>query len=77
MYRDHVPVISAAMREDPATFTRGGLFAVLSIRQPIRNVPAMLEDVDRFGRESAYLFGHKKHAFEYLTLNADRMGVER
>jgi hypothetical protein len=54
-------------------FVRGALFAVLSIRQPVRNVPAMLEDVERERSRSIYLFGHKHLAYEYLILNGGRL----
>jgi hypothetical protein len=68
MYRDHAPVIARAMRADVETFRRGVLFAVLSVRQPVRNVPSMLDDVDRQGRESAYLLGWKRASYDQLQL---------
>jgi hypothetical protein len=68
MYADHAPRIADAMRSDLEAFRRGVLFAVLSVRQPVRNVPAMLEDVDREGRESAYLLGWKRASYVQLQL---------
>jgi hypothetical protein len=38
MYRDHVPLINAAMRASPDNFVRGVMFAVLSARQPFTSV---------------------------------------
>jgi hypothetical protein len=49
MYAEHNPIIADAMRADVEIFKRGCLFALLSIRQPIRNVPAQMEDVERAG----------------------------
>lgn len=73
MYAEHVPTIAHAMREDLDTFKRGVLFAILSIRQPIRNVPAMLDDVERESASSVYLFGHKRKAYAWLQVNAERL----
>lgn len=73
MYDTHVPVISAAMRADAETFARGCMFAILSIRQPIRNVPAMLDDLDRERSNSRFLMGYKRAAYHHITLNAARL----
>ena len=66
MYANHNPTISFAMRQDADIFKRGCLFALLSIRQPIRNVPAQMADVDERGDGSAYLFGFKRAAYAYV-----------
>lgn len=70
MYAEHVPVISAACRESPEIFARAILFASLSIRQPVENVPAMLDDVDRNRSQSPYLWGFKRATYEAVTLKA-------
>lgn len=68
MYAEHVPIIAAYMRETPAGFMRGCLFAILSIRQPIRRVPAMLAQID--DGDLASLFGFKAAAYAYLMERA-------
>jgi len=69
VYDAHVPVISAAIYEDAETFKRAVTFVILSIRQPIENVPAMLADVDETRAESIYLLGHKRAAYRYIELH--------
>lgn len=73
MYADHAPQIARAMRADVETFRRGVLFALLSIRQPVRNVPAMLDDVERTGRDSSYLLGFKRDSYVQLQLEGRAM----
>lgn len=70
MYAQHVPVIAAACREDVHTFTRAIMFASLSIRQPVENVPAMLDDVEALASQSPYLWGWKVQTFEDATIKA-------
>lgn len=67
MYAEHVPTICAAMRADPDTFVRGAMFAILSMRQKIYDVPHQMADLDREGEQSRWLFGHKAGAYRYLT----------
>lgn len=73
MYAQHNPTISAAMRGDADIFRRGCLFALLSIRQPIRNVPAQMADVDERGDGSDYLFGFKRAAYAYIMDYGDQL----
>jgi len=73
MYADHVPQINAAMREDPEIFARGVMFASLSIRQPVENVPAYLDDLDRTGADSSYLLGMKRATYRHVM--AHRQGL--
>jgi hypothetical protein len=73
MYAKHcLAQIAPAMKLDAAIFERGVLFAVLSIRQTIRNVPAQLEDVTE-GRDYDWLFGHKMSAYQYLSVHRDKL----
>jgi hypothetical protein len=69
MYAAHVPTIANAMRSDVDLFRRGALFAICSIRQPVVNVPSQLADIDRDGRNSAYLFGFKREGYDWLQIN--------
>jgi hypothetical protein len=73
MYAEHVPAISHAMRSDCEVFKRGCLFAVLSARQPVRNVPAMLDDCDRERAASVYLFGWKRQSYVYLQTEGETL----
>lgn len=59
-------MIADHMRGDPEIFARGVLFAILSIRQKISNVPAQMEDVAERDSASVYLFGFKRAAFTFL-----------
>lgn len=73
MYQDHVPQISAAMRDNPEAFIRGCLFAIVSIRMPITRVPRMLGEIDREGEFAPALFGHKHDAYQYLMNYGSRL----
>lgn len=76
MYREHVPVIAASMRETPEGFKRGVLFALLSIRQPITYVRSMLADVDENRAEAVCLLGFKRQAYRQLELEGVEMWRE-
>lgn len=56
------------MRDSPEGFLRGAMFAILSIRQPVINVPAQLDALmhPTSSRESP-LFGSKINAWAYLS----------
>jgi hypothetical protein len=66
MYDNHVPIISAAMREDYETFRRGLAFVVCSIRQPIMSVPDQLAALFDGGEDDNPLFGHKWQAWDFI-----------
>ena len=70
MYADHVPLINAHMRASVEGFTRGVMFAVCSIRQPVTLVPEQLDELDAYGMSAPALFGHKLDAYEYILDNA-------
>lgn len=72
MYREHVPVIAACMRESAEGFKRGVLFALLSIRQPITYVRPMLAQVDEERAEASCLLGFKRQAYRQLELEGAR-----
>lgn len=65
-YKKHNPTIAAAMRSDLTCFRRGVMFAVLSIRQSIRNMPAELDDLETEGMSCRFLFGWKRDAYRYV-----------
>ena len=73
MYADHVPLINDAMRTDAATFARGVMFASLSIRQPVENVPAYLDDLDQTGAESVYLLGMKRNTYRHVMAHREAL----
>jgi len=70
MYRDHMPIIRDAMREDLEIFRRGVMFAVCSIRQPTTNVPDQLARLFDGAEGENPLFGHKFKAWEYIADNS-------
>jgi hypothetical protein len=67
MYRDHVPLINAAMRSSPDYFVRGVTFAILSARQPFVTVPDQLTELDEDGADARGLFSWKYGAWLYVT----------
>lgn len=71
MYERDNPVIAFAMRNEDAAFVRGALFAILSIRQKITNVPAQLERVEQGELED--LFGFKREAYYWLRERAPEL----
>lgn len=73
MYADHVPLINEAMRSDAAAFARGVMFASLSIRQPVENVPAYLDDLDRTGAESIYLLHWKRETYRHIMAHGEAL----
>lgn len=68
MYAEHVPTISAFMRDSPAGFARGVTFVLCSIRQPIRRVPAQMAQIDE--HDLGPLFGSKATAYAYVMERA-------
>jgi hypothetical protein len=77
MYAEHVPKINAGMRHDPEAFIRGVMFAVCSIRQPVEDVPGMLDDISRHGANAEALAMPMKHgAWEYLQHYGTRLWLD-
>lgn len=66
MYQVHVPVIAAAMRHDPETFSRAIMFAVLSARVQFRRVPRAMKELERMQERAPCLWGCKAGAFAYV-----------
>lgn len=72
MYSEDMPLIRDAMRADMEVFRRGVMFAVLSMRQKIVNVPdqmGALFEPDEDNNENP-LFGHKWQSWEYISNNS-------
>lgn len=66
MYKEHcLGIIAPAMRDDMATFRRGVMFAVCSIRQPITSVPDQIAALFEGGENP--LFGHKFNAWAWIS----------
>ena len=70
MYREHVPQIAAAMREDPRIFERGVMFAVLSARTKFVRAEEQMRDLEDNGRGAASLWGWKFDSYDYLSEHA-------
>lgn len=67
MYDNHVPLISACMRETLEGFKRGLTFVVCSIRQSITVVPDQVAALwDNAEEEESPLFGHKWNAWQFI-----------
>lgn len=66
MYKEHVPQIAAAMREDPRIFERGIMFAILSARTQFVRISDQMSDLEDRGADSAGLWGWKFDAYSYL-----------
>lgn len=72
MYREEMPVIRDAMRNNITVFRRGVMFAICSIRQPTIGVPDQLQalfDPTEDNNENP-LFGHKFQAWAYINDDA-------
>lgn len=71
MYQQHcLGTIAPAMRSNLATFKRGFMFAVCSIRQPTINVPDQLAILFDNAEGENPLFGHKFAAWDFINTDA-------
>ena len=66
MYADHVPIIAAGMRNDPAIFMRGVMFAVLSARQPFGRIKETCTELEEKGQEAKCLFSWKLGSYLWM-----------
>ena len=73
MYRDHAPLIGAAMREDPEIFKRGCVFVILSIRTGIDRLDGQMAEVDEQRASAPCLFGWKRRAYQHIQLHGRRL----
>lgn len=73
MYADHVPIINGAMRADVATFKRGVMFAILSMRVTFNRMTQQVRELERRGARASVLWGHKFQAWSYLEEHADAL----
>jgi len=75
-YATVVPKINAAMRDNPDTFARGLMFAILSARQPFDRVREMMVQVDAVGAKAKSLFGWKRGAYIYIQEHKETLWRE-
>lgn len=73
MYKDHVPVIAKAMRNDVPTFCRGVMFSVLSARVQFPRVPAQCKELARAKDRAQCLWGFKFKTYAYVVDNANTL----
>lgn len=71
-HRDCIDISSAALA-DVQVFKNVGSLVLLSIQQPFITMPNQMADVARNGRESKYLFGHKRAGFDFIGMHAPRL----
>lgn len=77
MYRDEVTAISGAMQDNIASFRRGVMFAICSIRQPVETVPSMLDEIDARGSEAeALAMPMKFEGWRYVTEHGERLRAD-
>lgn len=69
MYREHVPTLNAAMRDDADIFLRGVTFAVLSIRTQFIRVSGQMAEVEAAGSQARALWGFKRGSYDFLRKN--------
>jgi hypothetical protein len=65
--------ISDAALVDVDVFKNIGALVLLSIQQPFITMPRQMADVWQKGRESRYLFGHKRAGYDFLQVHAKRL----
>ncbi|MDX0267642.1 hypothetical protein GOC13_07335 [Sinorhizobium meliloti] len=66
-------VIAENALTDLDVFKNVGSLVLLSIRQPWIVMPQQMADVWDKGRESKYLFGHKRLGFDFIQAHASRL----
>ncbi|MEQ9566059.1 MAG: hypothetical protein RLN85_09640, partial [Pseudomonadales bacterium] len=65
--------IAKSALSDLDTFKNVGTLVLLSIRQPFVTMPAQMADVWEHGRESRYLFGHKRAGYDFIQMHGKRL----
>jgi len=70
--KDCQTIAESALR-DLDTFKNVGALVLLSIRQPFFVMPQQMRDVWENGRESRFLFGHKRAGFDFIQSHATRL----
>lgn len=67
MFADHQPIIGRHMRRNPDNFFQGLQFVLLTIQQSLYLMPQAMDDVNKQGLESNYLWGVKARAWRELS----------
>lgn len=70
MYASHVPAIRSYSVASPDNLTDCLTFVLATIQQGLSTVPAIMDDIDRHGDASKFLFGSKRDGYRYITDNA-------
>lgn len=71
-HHDCIEIANASL-QDLDVFKNVGALVLLSIRQPFIVMPQQMADVWEKGRDSAFLFGHKRHGFDFIQTHAVRL----
>lgn len=70
--KDCIDIANAA-RVDLDVFKNVGSLVLASIRQPFIVMPLQMADIWEKGRESKFLFGHKRAGFDFIAQHAKRL----
>lgn len=70
--RDCIDIANAA-RVDLDVFKNVGSLVLASIRQPFIVMPLQMADIWEHGRDSKFLFGHKRAGFDFIQHYAARL----
>lgn len=65
--------ISNAALSDIQVFKDAGALVLLSIQQPFITMPGQFADLRRNGRDSKFLFGHKRAGYDFIQQHAVRL----
>lgn len=71
-HRDCLDISKAAL-VDLDVFKNVGSLVLCSIQQPFITMPRQMADLWANGRESKYLFGHKRLGYDFLQVHARRL----
>jgi hypothetical protein len=72
-FKNDCLAISESALDSVDVFKNVGTLVLLSIRQPFVTMPAQMQDVWEKGRESRFLFGHKRAGFDFINHHATRL----
>lgn len=73
MYREHVPLIREHCLASPDGLHNCLTFVLSTIQQGLSSVPMIMDDIDKYGNDSAFLFGSKRTGYQYITDNSDSL----
>lgn len=67
MFENHQPIIGNFARKSPDNFFQVLQFVLLTIQQSIHQTPEMMQDVNKKGFQSRFLWGVKAYAWQDLN----------